>query len=48
MTLSFNVFGLEVARIRLDIERDANPQAVTVVDKGAKFISREFFRRMIR
>jgi hypothetical protein len=47
MTLSFEILGLELVRIKLDIDLPDQPE-VNVVDKAAKGISNAFFRRMIR
>lgn len=49
MTLVFEIpfLGVEVFRVTLDIEQE-EPQEINAVDKASKWISREFFKRMIR
>jgi hypothetical protein len=46
MKLRFNVFGYEIARIDLDIEREETPIAETLVNKVVSETSRWWTRRM--
>lgn len=45
MTLRFNVFGFEIAKIELDSSESAEP--ATVVDQGVKRISRLWVKHMV-
>lgn len=58
MTLRFEIFGVELARVTLDIERiDHAPNLdaaalkprvfVTAVERGVKAVSKQWIKRMI-
>lgn len=46
MKLRFNVFGFEIARVELDIEREETPLAETLVNKVVSETSRWWVGRM--
>lgn len=46
MTLRFNIFGFEIAKIELDIPESAEP--ATVVDKSVKRVSRLWVKHMVK
>lgn len=46
MTLKFQILGLELARIELDIEQRHEPIVETVVGKGVQTMSRWWVGRM--
>lgn len=56
MNLTFNVLGVTLASVRLDIEREFSPAAAalvtppqtTVLDKGIKAMSRWWVGGMVR
>lgn len=46
MTLTFNVFGFEIARVELDIGED-EPPVLKPVEKATKAVSRWWMRKII-
>jgi hypothetical protein len=48
MKLRFNVFGWEVARIELDIEREETPTVETVAVKAVKAVSKVWMGGLFR
>lgn len=47
MKLTFRIFGVEITTLELELPDTPLPEP-TVVAKGAKWISTEFFKRMVR
>ncbi|QBJ00247.1 hypothetical protein SEA_PHARAOH_59 [Mycobacterium phage Pharaoh] len=47
MTLSFKVFGIEFARVELDLGEPDEPDH-TPVDKATKWMSRQWVKRMVK
>lgn len=47
MTLRFNIFGFEIAKIELDLGDD-EPREVSPVDKTTKAISRWWVKKMVK